>query len=163
MPEEKLVKVRAQLASWEEKRTGTKRELLALFGLLQHCCQTIVLGRPFLRRLFDRAHSVSELHHFVKFSAWERDDIKWWFKLLFSWNGKSLFLFPKWEHAPKISVTSDAAGSIGFAAIYEQHWFAGVLPEEAVTINIASKELIPIVLAAHIWGDSWSRKCIAFC
>ena len=59
-------------------------------------------------------------------------------------------------------MTSDAAGSIGFAAIYETHWFAGVWPIEALSINIASKELIPIVLSAHIWGNTWSRKRIAF-
>ena len=162
LPQEKLVQVRAKLSVWKNRKTGKKRELLSLIGLLQHCCQAIVLGRPFLRRLIDRAHSVSEFHHFVKLSCWEQDDIKWWFKLLQSWNGKSLFLFPTWENAPKISVTSDAAGSIGFAAIYETHWFAGVWPIEALSINIASKELIPIVLSAHIWGNTWSRKRIAF-
>ena len=162
LPQEKLVQVRAKLSVWKNRKTGKKRELLSLIGLLQHCCQAIVLGRPFLRRLIDRAHSVSEFHHFVKLSCWEQDDIKWWFKLLQSWNGKSLFLFPSWENAPKISVTSDAAGSIGFAAIYETHWFAGVWPIEALSINIASKELIPIVLSAHIWGNTWSRKRIAF-
>eukprot|EP00795_Rhopilema_esculentum_P007294 gene7294-12994_t len=162
LPQEKLVQVRAKLSVWKNRKTGKKRELLSLIGLLQHCCQAIVLGRPFLRRLIDRAHSVSEFHHFVKLSCWEQDDIKWWFKLLQSWNGKSLFFFPTWENAPKISVTSDAAGSIGFAAIYETHWFAGVWPIEALSINIASKELIPIVLSAHIWGNTWSRKRIAF-
>ena len=46
----------------------SKREFLSVIALLQHCCQAIVLGRPFLRRLIDRAHSVSDLHHFVKLS-----------------------------------------------------------------------------------------------
>lgn len=162
LPNEKLLKVRAALSTWDKKKSGTKRELLSLIGLLQHCCQAIVLGRPFLRRLIDRAHSVADLHHFVKLSPWERDDLQWWFRLLQSWNGKSLFLFPTWEHAPMCSVTSDAAGSIGFAAINGTQWFAGVWPSGASHINIASKELIPIVLAAHLWGPSWSRKRIAF-
>ena len=59
-------------------------------------------------------------------------------------------------------MTSDAAGSIGFAAFYETHWIAGVWPIEALSMNIASKELIPIVLSAHIWGNTLSRKRIAF-
>ena len=162
LPNEKLLKVRAALSSWDKKKSGTKRELLSLIGLLQHCCQAIVLGRPFLRRLIDRAHSVSDLHHFVKLSQWERDDLQWWFRLLHSWNGKSLFLFPTWEQAPMCAITSDAAGSIGFAAINGTQWFAGVWPKGASNINIAVKELIPIVLAANIWGSTWSRKRIAF-
>ncbi len=162
LPQDKLSKVRAHLAKWSGQRVGTQRDLLSLIGLLQHCCQAIVPGRPFLRRLIDRAHSVSELHHFVRLSVWERDDIEWWFRLLQCWNGRSLFLFPAWEQAPRIAITSDAAGSIGFAAIYNGVWFAGRWPSGAEDVNIAVKELIPIVLAAHIWGSSWERQRIAF-
>ena len=64
--------------------------------------------------------------------------------------------------APMCAITSDAAGSIGFAAINGTQWFAGVWPKGASNINIAVKELIPIVLAANIWGSTWSRKRIAF-
>ena len=91
LPQEKLSKIRRQLESWHDQKFSTKRDLLSLVGVLQHCCQAIILGHPFLRRLLDRAHSVSELHHFVHLSLWERDDIAWWIKLLQEWNGKSLF------------------------------------------------------------------------
>ena len=162
LPETKLLRVREALSLWIKRKTATKRDLLGLVGLLQHCCQAIVHGRPFLRRLIDKAHSVSELHHYLKLSKWERDDLQWWFKLLASWNGKSLFFHPTWEQAPDMSIASDAAGSIGFAAIAGLTWFAGRWPSEAHNLSIAVKELIPIVIAAHIWGQEWARKRILF-
>lgn len=158
----KLLKVRGELSLWRKRTSGTKRELLSLIGLLQHCCQAIVHGRPFLRRLIDRAHSVSEFHHHVKLSTWENDDLKWWCKLLTMWNGKSLFFLPTWECAPDVSIASDAAGSIGYAALNGLIWFAGKWPIGCESLSIAVKELIPIVLAAHIWGHEWSRKRILF-
>ncbi len=162
LPEDKLAKIRSHLAAWVNRKRGTKRELLSLLGLLQHCCQAIVHGRPFLRRLIDRASSVDQLFHFVSLSQWERDDLSWWNQLLSSWNGRSLFYWAKWNKAPDVSISSDAAGALGFAAINQDTWFAGLWPSEAESINIAVKEFIPIVIAAHIWGDSWSRKRIAF-
>eukprot|EP00794_Sanderia_malayensis_P001375 gene1375-biopygen1124 len=162
LPIEKIVKIQGYLAHWSKTAAGTKRELLSLIGSLQHCCQAIVLGRPFLRRLIDRAHKVSELHHRVRLSAWERDDIDWWVSLLSCWNGRSLFLYRNWTEAPTIKVTSDAAGSKGFAAIYNAQWFAAPWPADLSAINIAIKELIPIVLAAKLWGESWQRMRVAF-
>ena len=82
LPASKLEKTKPKLRVWESCRSGTKRTLLSLIGSLQHCCQAIVLGRPFLRRLIDRAYSVSELHHFVHLSAWEKEDLEWWTTLL---------------------------------------------------------------------------------
>ena len=162
LPVSKIVRVREALSVWTTRRSGTQRELLALVGLLQHCCQALVHARPFLRRLINKAHSVSELHYHIDLSSWERDDLKWWSKLLRCWNGKSLFFFPTWECAPDVSITSDAAGSMGFAAVMGSSWFAGKWPSESHTLSIAVKELIPIVLAAHIWGHEWSRKRILF-
>ena len=49
-----------------------------------------------------------------------------------------------------------------FAAVMGSSWFAGKWPSESHTLSIAVKELIPIVLAAHIWGHEWSRKRILF-
>ena len=89
LPEEKQQKVLRAFSTWDNKRGGRKRELLSLIGLLQHCSQAIPIGRSFLRRLIDRAHSVKELH-FVRLSVWGRDNIAWWHRLIPNWNGRSL-------------------------------------------------------------------------
>ena len=55
------------------------------------------------------------------------------------------------------------AGSqfLGFGAYQGSVWFAGMWPEFG-DINVAIKEFIPIVIAAEVWGLSWSRKRILF-
>ena len=111
--------------------------------MLQHCCQAIVHGRPFLRRLIDKSCTVEELHFHLSLSPWERDDIAWWIDLLHAWNGRSLFYYPPWKRAPDISILSDAAGVVGFAAINKQSWFAAKWPIGFDDLNIAVKELIP--------------------
>ena len=54
LPETKLLRLREALSLWMKHKTATKRDLLGLVGLLQHCCQAIVHGWPFLRRLIDK-------------------------------------------------------------------------------------------------------------
>ena len=53
LPKEKLLQLRQRLTFWRQRRSATKREVLSLTGSLQHCCQAIVHGRPFLRCLID--------------------------------------------------------------------------------------------------------------
>ena len=160
LPEEKQQKALRALSIWDNKRWGRKCELLSLIGLLQQCTQAIPIGRSFLRRLIDHAH-LKELHHFVMLSIWERDDIEWWHRLILNWNGKRLFLFPKWEVGPDFSVTSDAAGSVGFGAYLGKEWLQKHGPSTE-NIDISIKEMLPIVMAADIWGESWERCCVLF-
>ena len=75
---------------------------------------------------------------------------------------KKFIFLPTWECAPDLSIASDAAGSIGYASLNGLTWFAGKWPGCCESLSIAVKELIPIVLAAHIWGNEWSRKRILF-
>ena len=103
-------------------------------------------------RLIDHAHSVKHLDHFVCLSSWEKDDIDWWYHLILNWNGKSLFLFPKCEIGPYFAVSSDAAGRIGFGAYLGAEWFAERWITNTTDIVIAIKEMIPLVIAAEIWG-----------
>ena len=57
--EDKLLRVNQALAFWYNRRPGTKRELLSLIGLLQHCCQMITLRYLFLRRFIDKASRIA--------------------------------------------------------------------------------------------------------
>ena len=115
-----------------------------------------------MRRLIDRTHAVKENHHFVRVSVWEKEDIDWWYRLISQWNGRSIFLTPKWEIGPDFSVTSDAAGSVGFGAYVGREWFAEKWPPGVEIIDISTKEMIPIVIAADIWGKCWERRRILF-
>ena len=54
------------------------------------------------------------------------------------------------------------AGSIGFGAVFGNHWFHGLWPKTWHGFNIAVLELFPIVLAVHIWGACMADKCVTF-
>ena len=163
LSDSRVTEIKELLAIWINKRHGSKRSLLSLVGKLMYCCQVVIHGRPFLRRLINKSHSVSYLHYNVHLSASDRQDIHWWNDLLQQWNGVSLFRFLKWESLPDFEISSDAAKSKGFGIIYGSSWCFGLwLTKMGVKVSIAALELIPVVVAAHLWGDSWERKRIVF-
>ena len=88
--------------------------------------------------------------------------MNWWYSLFDQWNGRCLFHFAGFEKAPKVFVSSDAAANYGFGAIYNNEWFAGEWPDGTESLSISVKEMIPIVLAAFIWGSSWKSKSVQF-
>ena len=103
-----------------------------------------------------------ELHHFVCLSIWEKDDFRWWFRLISAWNGKSFFLCPKWETGLDCAVSSDAASNCGFGAYFKNEWFADKWPRDTQDISVPVKEMIPIVIAAELWCHLWARKRVLF-
>ena len=62
-----------------------------------------------------------------------------------------------------VEVWSDASGGWGCGAYWRTQWFQ--LPWSTVPIashGIAAKELLPIVLAAAIWGHEWRGSTVRF-
>ena len=89
---------------------------------------------------------------------------------LISSGGKSFFSIGTVmlsSHAPPIAavtVTTDASGSFGCGAFsHELGWFQLKWPASWNTTHIAAKELVPIVIAAVLWGPRWHGRCIGFC
>lgn len=62
-----------------------------------------------------------------------------------------------------VEVISDASGTFGCGAFSVNH---GVLqlawPPNWQATHITAKELVPIVIAAALWGTSWQKKCVRF-
>ena len=70
------------------------------------------------------------------------------------WNGVSFFITP---NNPSM-LYIDTSGSWGRGAVCGNSRFMCEWPAEWSAINIAVKELLPIVLAAGSWGRCWSRS-----
>ena len=87
-------------------------------------------------------------------------DITWWHCLLQHWNGHSFFP----PAAPSFHVYSDASGSFGCGAYSPElsSWFQLSWPQSWSTVSISAKELVPIVVAAAIWGHHWSGSHVCF-
>ena len=90
-----------------------------------------------------------------------------WQIFLEQWNGVSLFLPPYTESSLQIHLFTDAAGSIGYGAFFENQWFQGTWPpphqlNQATGISITWQELYPIYLACMLWAPLWAHKRICF-
>ena len=73
------------------------------------------------------------------------------------WNGVSLL--PK-TATPRVHVVSDASGSWGAAACWDNEWFQIAWSDypEFKEAPIAAKELLPILVAAAVWGNKWQSE-----
>ena len=88
-----------------------------------------------------------------------RADPLWWQTFLSDWNGQSFFP----SEDPSVEVVSDASGTFGCDAYcITQRWFQLQWPEDWEQVHIIAKELLPIVIAASLWGLTWRHKRIRF-
>ena len=150
LPSDKLTKLRERLNSACRKRKMTLKDLQSLLGLLNFCCKVVLPGRTFLRRLYDLTKKVSNPYHRVTFNKESRRDIDARKMFVEHFNGKHLLLEQRWISSDSLHFYTDAAGSIGFGAVFNSHWFHGLWPEHLKRFPITFKELFPIVLALEI-------------
>ena len=61
---------------------------------------------------------------------------------------------------PDVVITSDASGSWGCGAYCRDSWFQLQWDKITKQKHITIKVLIPIVLAAAVWGESWVGKSV---
>lgn len=160
LPRGKVERLQELLQRWRGRKCCTKKDLESFLGHLCHAATVVRPGRIFLRSLFSLLSRVANLNHFVRLNIESRADISWWQCLLNHWNSRSFFPPP----SPSIHIYSDASGSFGCGA-YDadrNEWFQLQWPPTWESIGIAAKELVPIVLAAAVWGPDWAGKRVCF-
>ena len=159
LPIEKLTRLQELIQSWSGRRSCTRRELESLLGSLSHAATVITQGRTFLRQLFSLLALDRAPHHYIRLNTSAKADLLWWKVFLQEWNGSSFFP----SIAPFLEVFSDASGSYGCGGFAIPHgWFQLRWPQNWHTIPITAKELVPIVIAAAIWGPTWKRCRVRF-
>lgn len=164
LPDEKRERLLATILQWSSQSaypmprgSGKKRDLLSLIGLLSHAAMVVRPGRAFLRSLFHAASLARELDHWVHLSKAARADLAWWYTFLQIWNGKSTMP----PSNPSFVIRSDASGSWGCGAVYDNLWFQLEWPPLWKAVSIAPKELVPIVMAVVLTGQAnVSAACV---
>lgn len=90
-------------------------------------------------------------------------DLTGWRELFHSWDGVSFFLMPGWAPLPEFQVfSSDTAGSRGFGAMFNNQCFCGTWSASQQPLSIAYKKLLPILVAACVWGHQWASWWVEF-
>ena len=136
-----------------------KRELLSLIGTLSHACKVVRSGRAFLRRLITLSTGVKRLDHFIRLSKCARSDIEWWYTYSKGWNGVSMMSLVN-KTNPEVSLTTDALGSWGCGGFSNTQWFSLKWVASAMSLHITVKELLPITIAAGLWGPHWRGQSV---
>ena len=122
----------------------------SLMGHLSHAVAAIQPGRLFLRQLFALLPSAPKPYYFIRLNLSLRADLCWWAFLLRDRNGVSLFPLG----APSVHMFSDASGSYGCGAVaLSSGWFNVQWPRPWAPVNIATKELVPLLMTAGLWGQ----------
>ena len=142
--EDKLAKCRDQLSPCYRMKRITLRDLQSLIGLLNFTCPVIVPGRAFLRRLIDLTKGIRSPHRFIRITKECKQDIQVWLSFLHQYNGISFFLPDRWLTSRKLQLYTDAAGSLGYGAVFSKHRFFGSWPDKWKSFNITILELYPL-------------------
>ena len=153
LPARQLSTLQLILRQWEGKRAASKRLLQSLIGMLHHAASVVRPGRTFLHHLINTMKVPKKQSHEVCLNLQWRSDIAWWSLYLERWNGVALL--PSLSQGP--AVESDASGNWGCGAFTHDslQWFQVRWPPEWQQVNIAVKELFPVVVAATVWGRHW--------
>ena len=159
LPPEKLARVQSLLTDWGDRKSCSKKELESLIGTLNHACKVIRPGRSFLRRMIDLLKRYKMAHHQIRLNREFRSDLRWWTNFIVPWNGVSYL-----SAGPTSEFASDASGSWGCGAHTTDSWFQIRWDEQSLPFSITIKELLPIMVAAVVWGTRWrAQKVLCHC
>lgn len=157
LPPDKLIRITHMVLQWRDKQVASKRELMSLIGTLSHAATVVLPGRTFLRRMIETMKIPKFRHHHVRLNTEFRSDIQWWSCFLPQWNGRSILPPAQASYF----FTSDASGSWGCGAVSDSaQWFQVEWPPSWHALHISAKEMVPVVIAAAIWGPSWRSTTV---
>lgn len=164
LPSEKLARILVMIESLLHRRKCTKRELLSVLGHMSFASRVVIPGRSFVHYLFHLSTVVRSLNSHVTLNRDARLELSLWFHHLQQWNGVFFFLDPHVTIGHDVGFATDASSTIGCGGVYGTHWFAHRWSSDVLRLpfqhSSAFFEIIPIVIAASLWGHEWSRKRI---
>ena len=91
LPNDKLQRIRTELASWLQKESATKQEIL---GLLQHATKVVKSSRTFVAQMYQSAAKLKKLKYFTRLTQSFRSDLYWWHTFIVNWNGLCIWRKP---------------------------------------------------------------------
>ena len=163
LPDRKRLELIELIEEVQKRKSATKRELQSLAGKLQHAAKVVRPGRCFTQTLYEISTLRDNPQDRIRVSRAVKEDLAWWSAFITQWNGTSLLWDYMGEEHADISVYSDASGSWGCGALSGESWLQHQwIQGRSSKLSIAVKELIPIVMAATVWGGAWSRKVVRF-
>ena len=137
----------------------------SLVGLLNFFTKAIPSGRAFNCELYRAMSQAKKPHHFIRISIQIRENLKVWLLFLQKFNGVSVFSDLDWVSDHDLHLYTDAAGNkkLGCGAFLDGEWAILKWPknwDESIFKDITFLELVPILLAFHLWNEKLKGKKI---
>ena len=168
LPDGKLIELRNKIESCLACTKISLRYLQSLIGSLNFACQVIVPGRAFCRRLIDATCNVCRPHHKIRATLAMQDDLIVWLSFLSNYNGTTVILDHFWSSKYQLNLFSDSAGGKGkgFGICHDRKWaqacWSNSWISSGILTDITFLELIPVVIALNIWGESLRNRIFLF-
>ena len=160
LPPDKLKRYAKDIRTLLETGTSSVRKLLQLIGKLHFATSVVPIGKPFLRRLID-ASSGRKLESAVHISNEMSQDLQLWLSFLNDYNGITLIRLNPSCTNQEINLYTDAS-DLGFAGSLGPHWIQGRWTDKWKGLNIAVRELYPIVVLIGMFAHKLRNHAIVF-
>ena len=149
IPPEKLQSIKHMCSQWTVKNFCTKKELQSLLGSLLYVTKCIKYSRFFLNRMLSLLRENYDNNRIILTESFKRD-LQWFNTFLPVYNGVTYF-----QYTPNRNVYLDAC-TTGLGAIYETQVYALPLPDAWQNVNIATLEMLNILVALKVWHSQWA-------
>lgn len=177
LPDDKINALHNELLFFQNKNGATKKQLMRLAGVLSHCSRVVRGGRTFSRRILNLLKGLNDGNPRIYLNDEFRLDLEWWR----SWSSTFSGICPilKYNYGESNYIVSDASLN-GYGVTFNLDWLAGYFntsnfPADVYSLNhshhwcnvyilqennINVLELVPVLLAARYFGNSWAHTHI---
>lgn len=156
---EKKEAISTLVSSFLVRDSASARELQSLAGVLNNACKVVHGGRTFLRRVIDLIKTADTWSEVLPISESMKLNLVWWRDFAALWDGKAIFIDP--TPVSPLQFQTDACKTVGCGGFFNGKYFQyrwDELPEEIRTYHINTLEVLPVLLAARIWGSEWRGR-----
>ena len=160
LPDEKLKRYAGDIDLFLENKSTKLRALQSLIGKLQFATSVIPVGKPFLRRLIDGTKGLS-WNMEVPITHGMKLDLHMWQIFLREYNGVSVIRTQPPCDSTVLNLFSDAS-DLGYGGSFGAQWIQGKWNRTWRKLNIAVRELYPIVALMKMFGHLCKNHAVTF-
>ena len=154
IPSDKLTEIQMLCKKFALKNKVTKNQLQSLLGSLLYITKCIKPAQFFLNRMLHLLRCNTDKNQILLTNEFHRD-LNWFNTFLVPYNGITFF-----DHKhPHHTVYLDACLT-GLGAIFGHHIYSLPIPIGYNDYTIVHLEILNIVVALKLWGESWQDQVI---
>ena len=158
IPPEKLQEIIDMCKNWSKNATCTKNKLQSLLGSLLYVSKCVKPARVFLNRMLQVLRQQAHKPILTLPTAFFKD-LQWFNTFLTQYNGVTMY-----EVRPVSADIFLDASLTGLGGVFGHQVYALALPKHFMNYTIVHLEILNIVVALKVWGQSWANKRIQiFC